>query len=279
MNFRRIELLDKNVINTFLKNNPKYNCDFCFTNIYLLKDYYNTEIFIEDDTLYLRYQINNEYLYFIPLGNVINGIDKLIKYTKINNQELKIINIEENDLQYFNENFKIIHMIDNDDYVYSTYELSHLSGKKFKAKRNLVNSFQKKYTYNVNTISSLSINNINLLNNESFNGEKNAIMLALKNINELNLDGIYITIDDKIVGLTLGTYMNDTFITHFEKVDYTYLGIAQATNYFLANYLLDKVKYINREEDLGIAGIRNAKNSYNPIKKIKSYTGYYKKDY
>lgn len=277
MNFRKIELNDKNLILKYLEKTPKYNCDFCFTNLYLLKDYYNTEICMENNILFLRYLINNEYLYFIPLGNTAEGINKLISYTNLNNEALKIINIEENDLYYFDNSFDVIHIINNDDYLYLADELSHLSGKKFKPKRNLVNSFQKKYDYKVYPLNEININELNILNDENFEGEKEAIILAIQSIDTLNLDGLFIVIENKIVALTIGTYSNDTFITHFEKVDYSYTGIAQAINYLLANYLTGKVKYINREEDLGIEGIKIAKESYNPIDKIKSYTAYYKK--
>lgn len=276
MNFRKIELNDKSIILEYLKISPKFNCDFCYTNLYLLKDYYNTEICIEDNILFLRYFIDNEHLYFIPLGNTSNGIKRLISYTSLCNENLNIINIEENDLSYLDNNFIIKHMINNDDYIYLASDLSHLSGKKYKPKRNLVNSFQKKYDYKVYQINEININDLDILNNENFDGEKDAIILALNNVNSLELDGLYIKIDNKIVAITLGTYSNDTFITHFEKVDYCYTGISQAINYFLANYLLGKVKYINREEDLGIEGIRIAKESYNPINKIKSFTAYYK---
>lgn len=85
--------------------------------------------------------------------------------------------------------------------------------------------------------------------------------------------------NQRIIGLTIGSYEQDTFITHFEKVDYSFNGVAQMINYLLANYVKDKVTYINREEDLGIEGLRKAKLSYNPIEFIKSYTAYYKEDF
>ena len=272
MIFKDIELTDKLIIDKYLNISPKYNCDFCFTNIYLLKDYYNTQICIEDNTLYLRYNIENEYLYFIPLGDVNNGIKKLSMLY----DDLKIINIEIQDLDYFSDDFEIKNMCNNDDYIYLCNDLAHLSGKKYKAKRNLVNSFKKNYEYNVFLIRDINCTDLDILNEESFIGEKKAILTALKHLDELNLDGLCITINNKIVGITIGTYSNDTFITHFEKVDYSYSGIAQAINYFMANYLLNRIKYINREEDLGIEGIRNAKISYNPIKMIKSYTAFKK---
>jgi len=95
-------------------------------------------------------------------------------------------------------------------------------------------------------------------------------------MDKLNLDGLVLKADGKIVALTIGTLEGDTFITHFEKVDYNYSGASQMINFLLANYIKEKATYINREEDLGIEGLRKAKLSYNPIKMIESYTAYYK---
>ena len=115
MQFRSLTIADKEIFEAYKSKSPKNNCDFCFSDLFLWRNYYNTEISINDDILYLRCKINNQYLYFIPLNNTKMGIENLINYTK--DDELIIINIEEQDLKYFDDSFTIKHIIDNDDYV------------------------------------------------------------------------------------------------------------------------------------------------------------------
>ena len=274
MEFRDISLSDKLIFEKYKNKSIKYNCDFCFTDIFLWKEHYQTKIAITDSCLFLRYTVDNDYLYSIPLGDTKRGIEILIE----NINDLKIINIEKQDLHYFNEDFIIHHIRNNDDYLYLSVDLANLSGKNYKSKRNQINSFQSKYQYSVHSIKECNENeDFSLLLTDTFEGEKNAITSALWNMDNLNLDGLVLKIENKIIGLTIGTLDKDTFITHFEKVDYNYTGASQMINYLLANYIKNKATYINREEDLGIEGLRRAKLSYNPIKMIESFTAYYKK--
>lgn len=290
MRFRKLQLSDKNLIEKYMLHSPRELCDYCFADLYLWRDYYHTEIAAETGILYLRYIIDKEPLYFMPLGNIEMGIQNLINYTREQREKLKIINIEEPLLSFFKDNFFRVHTRSNDDYLYSAWQLSLLSGKKYKSKRNFVHSFQNKYTYEVIPITEFDFKEdvcfLDLWSKEnpaedrhSFLGEKEAILQALLHLHDLQLDGLILKADYKIVGLTIGSFGKDTFITHFEKVEYQYSGASQMINYLLANFVKDKVSYINREEDLGIPGLRKAKLSYRPIRLIKSFTAYYQKDY
>lgn len=289
MRFKELQLSDKALIEKFLINNPKELCDYCFADLYLWKDYYHTEIAIEADVLYLRHCIDNEPLYFMPLGHIEKGIQCLIDYTREKKEKLRIINIEEVDLPFFEKFFYRAHTRSNDDYLYSAKELSLLAGKKYKSKRNFVNSFQKKYSYEVKPIDEFNEKeDLELLDFwakaseediHSFSGEKEAIIQALRHFKSLKLTGLVLVVDHRVAGITVGSFGRDTFITHFEKVKYQYAGASQMINYLLANYVKNKASYINREEDLGIPGLRQAKLSYRPIRLIKSFTAYYREDY
>lgn len=290
MKFRNLELKDKIELEKFKNLTPKYNCDFSFTDLYVWNSFYHTEICIEHNTLFLRYTIDKKHLYFMPLGNVEYGISKLIDYTRQTNDSLKIINAEQQDLPTIPKDFYLVHVRQNDDYVYLARDLSELVGKKYKSKRNFVNSFQQNYNYEIKKLEDFDekeemrfLEIWSQYNPEedrhSFLGEKEAIHKSIQNKRHLNLDGLLLKCNSKIIGLTIGSYQNDTFITHFEKVDYSYRGASQMINYLLANQVKDKVTYINREEDLGIEGLRKSKLSYHPIQMIQSYTAYYKPDF
>lgn len=290
MKFRDLKIEDKISLEKYKAITPKYNCDFCFTDLYIWSSYYHTEICIQQNTLFLRYTIDEKHLYFIPLGNVEYGITELIRYTRQQMEPLRIINLEQQDLPTIPKDFYLVHIRKNDDYVYLSKDLSELTGKKYKSKRNFVNSFQQSYTYEVKKLEDFDekeemrfLEIWSQYNPEedrhSFLGEKEAIHKSIQNKKHLNLDGLLLKCNSKIIGLTIGSYQKDTFITHFEKVDYSYRGASQMINYLLANHVKDRVTYINREEDLGIEGLRTSKLSYHPIQLIQSYTAYYKPDF
>ena len=86
------------------------------------------------------------------------------------------------------------------------------------------------------------------------------------NYHELGLKGGILRVDGKIVAVSIGERLNsETFVVHIEKADTSYRGTYTAMcNEFVKHFATD-VKYINREEDLGIEGLRKSKKSYNPV--------------
>ena len=112
--------------------------------------------------------------------------------------------------------------------------------------------------------------------------EKSAITKAIKNLDALSLDGIIIKVDGEGAALTLGNiFYSDTFDVQFEKALSKYERGYAIVNYEFARYLRDKypnLKYLNREEDMGIEGLRRAKQSYRPVKLIRKWWAHLKAD-
>ena len=98
--------------------------------------------------------------------------------------------------------------------------------------------------------------------------EQAAISKALHCFCQLELDGIALKVDGRIVAMTLASRMSpDTFDVHFEKAETEVDGAYAAVNCEFARYLREKypdVKFLNREDDMGIEGLRKAKESYYP---------------
>ena len=95
--------------------------------------------------------------------------------------------------------------------------------------------------------------------------EKKAILYSMENFFELKLSGISMLIDDKIEAIAVYENMNpDTAIVHYEKGSPDYDGIYKAINQETAKILQNDVKFVNRESDMGISGLRKAKMSYRP---------------
>lgn len=287
MKFKNIDIESRNIINKYLTKENRISCAYCFTDIFIWKDKYHTQYCIEDDCLYLR-QYDDEsdlYYYYIPMNskNLQDGINSIIIDSIENKYKFCFGNIEEKYINIFKEEYKDIFSVklvrDFSDYIYNASDLINLSGKKFHKKKNLFNKFMREYEgrYEYRNITSKDINDILAFNkiwceknvskdSDDMAAETRAITLALKNFEKLELKGGMLLVDGKIIAYTLGSKNNDdTFVVQIEKALVEYSGAYQVINNLFAKNNLEGYKYINREEDLGLEGLRKAKLSYNPV--------------
>jgi hypothetical protein len=178
----------------------------------------------------------------------------------------------------------------NFDYVYLARDLIKLKGKKFRQKRNHINKFIKSYEYQYEEMSDNNlkeclktelkwVSNQGNGEDESILEEKQAIGEAINNFHLLKLTGGVIRINGKVRAFALGELLNpDMAVIHIEKANTDYDGSFNMINQMFAYHAWSHVTYINREEDMGILGLRKAKESYNPVKMVKKYTGFYSEE-
>jgi hypothetical protein len=166
------------------------------------------------------------------------------------------------------------------DYIYSVEKLSTLKGSKLHGKRNHINNFIKNhpdYVYEDitqdNIASCLAIAKKwqkehdelapELADEHAYEYDK--IKLALEHMKELNMIGGIIYIDNTPIAFTLGEELtSDTFDVHFEKADDSIQGAYPMINKEFVSRRLQNYTYVNREEDMGLPGLRKSKMSYYP---------------
>ena len=177
---------------------------------------------------------------------------------------------------------------DDYDYIYLASELAKLSGNKFHKKKNHLNQFTKKYD------TRYKLENISVFNaDEALKAARNwciqsgcgevldlcheyhGIMEILTNwdiYEARGLMGTVVWVDDTPVALSFGELIpNDTFLVHIEKADSQIQGAYTMINHALASRVEPQCMYINREQDMGIEGIRKAKQSYHPHHLVAKY--------
>lgn len=171
----------------------------------------------------------------------------------------------------------------NFDYLYSRKNLAELPGKKYHKKRNLVNAFVNAYQCEKRILTSeLVADAIEVLNHwkasKEIDGDFAAAQEALELFELLNMEGAIYYVDAKPVGWCLGEFLarGRMFAVHFEKAIESYKGIYQYINQTFAAELPEACRYINREQDLGDAGLRQAKMSYRPSGFVRKYVGHRK---
>ncbi len=174
------------------------------------------------------------------------------------------------------------------DYIYHVEDLATLKGKKFQAKRNFVNRFHKLHPQcRTVPITEQNRPQVEALLHEwytrrleeepegDFHMEKVAIFKALKHMDQLCMEGIALEENGKLLAMAMGSALReDTFDIHFEKALDAGDGAYNAVNQAFAAYLQEKypaLRYLNREDDLGLEGLRQAKLSYHPVKLVEKY--------
>ena len=287
--FKDIELQDKELITSFTLNSPRRNCDLSFSNLCSWRFLYNTKFAIMDGFLLLKFWADGELVYMMPIGNgdLNKVLDALIEDANREGEPFCLLGICSgmcSELETFMPGrFQFTADRDYADYVYLRSDLATLSGKKFQAKRNHINKFKKTYNYEYTPIAAdrirecldleaewCKVNNCD--QHEGTGNERRALIYALHNFDALGLTGGILHVEGKIAAFTFGMPINqDTFGVHVEKADTRIDGAYAMINYEFANHIPEQYIYINREEDLGIEGLRKAKLSYQPAIILEKY--------
>lgn len=166
--------------------------------------------------------------------------------------------------------------VDDEDYIYETEKLISLSGKKYHSKRNFVNRFEANYSYEYMPLTGENVLECLPALEEWFArhhekmlfyfDEQEAILELLHNFDALGLKGAAIKIDGKIRAMTIGEFLPpDTAHIIIEKADIDYPGLYAVINQKFLEREWAGTRLVNREEDMGVEGLRKAKQSYHPV--------------
>lgn len=281
MNWKRLLTESRAEINEFLENRFETS-DLNFTNFYLWSFSENIEYAIQDDVLYIRGYYEGKEYYFAPISRERNQ-KKIIDAVKwIKNKNGKLVFIPEEYAQFLEGDFELKEERDSFDYIYSREDLAFLKGRKFSSKKNKVNKFIKTYEYTYEKISDINIEEVRAFQQKwSENRKEDKIILSetlgiegvLNNYEKLKLRGGVLKVDNRIVAYAIGEKLTENMgVVHIEKGDFEYMGSYQMINMLLAREEFPDVEFLNREDDFGSLGLREAKLSYQPIKFLKKYS-------
>jgi len=290
--FKDIEIEDKAIFDHYIGKQLHQNSEFNFTNFFIWRYHYKLSFTIYKDHLCLIGQYRNEFpIIFPPLGSQEVGFDdafmKLVDYFKYKGFPVIVKGITDPIKEVMDQVLPNVFRYKNDrdmyDYVYLSDDLINLRGRKFQKKRNHINKFKKRYEYKYEPVTSHNLEEcliaemewaLSRPNDSGINEEKVAIVEALRNMEALGIKGGALRVNDRIQAFSLGEELNpEMAVIHIEKANIDYDGSYAMINQQFAKHCWSDYKYINREEDMGLPGLRKAKKSYNPTKMIKKYTG------
>lgn len=287
--FKDVTLEDRELITRYTLDSPRRNCDLSFSNLCSWRFLYNTKFAVIDGFLLLKFWADGELVYMMPIGtgDLKKALEALMADARREGQPFCLLGICEgmcSELEAIMPGrFRFTADRDYADYLYLRSDLATLAGKKLQAKRNHVNKFRRTYHYEYTSITPDRIAECLELEarwcranhceqHEGTGNERRALVYALHHFEELGLTGGILHVDGRIAAFTFGMPINrDTFGIHVEKADTEIDGAYAMINYEFANHIPEQYLYINREEDLGIEGLRRAKLSYQPAVILEKY--------
>lgn len=296
LNFKVPEIEDKEWACECLSHVHSMNCEYTFGNLFLWRAAYKINIAKYDGFLICRWHMNNDYLYSLPLGegNFKEAINEIIENAKSLGAKPQIYGVTESYKAVLDSDFedKFTYNYDsgNYDYIYNVEDLANLSGKKYHSKRNHITNFKKNNPdWSFEIINSDNIeeciklhtewiyNKDDESSDEDYSLEFEAVLNGFENYDKIGFLGALIRVEGKPIAYTYGEALSPyCFVTHFEKAPADMQGAYAVINQEFAKLLLERgYKFVNREEDLGIEGLRKAKQSYKPAVRLKKGVAVY----
>ena len=273
--FKTVTLCDKHWIDEIVMAEGSRSADYNFGNIYIWDNRYKQLVARSDGRMLtkLRYAGKPTFVFPIGTGPLRPAIEALREYARAHGYEpfcLRGITEEHRALleQEYPGCFAYSEDTDNADYIYEAEKLATYSGSFVPLTRELIPGC-------LDMLDVWSEENAERLD-KSIVYEHTAIVRAFAAFEKLGLEGGVLYANDRIVGFTLGELAcEDTFDVHFEKAEGALNGAYPMTCRELTRMLMAKypsLRYINREDDMGIEALRRSKESYKPAYLLKKYT-------
>lgn len=285
-NLLPLDISSAELVNRYLAEFPPLVSELTFTNLFAwrqtrpvwLSEFDNTLTFLiktdicrDDET--------------IIIGSPAGELSLAEVFDRLGEKTIGAIRVPADDTRNLSlESFTSNPDRDNFDYIYNVRDLAELKGRKYAKKRSHIKQCLKNHKSSFELITEQNLEECReLMNrwclnrecelNPSLCGESRAITTALDLFNDFNLLGGAVRIDGLIQAFAIGESLNQsTAVWHFEKALPGINGLGQLINKWFARECLSDFEFVNREQDMGIPGLRQAKESYYPDHLIEKVT-------
>lgn len=277
------------IIQPILSGNDTNSFSAAFGSYFLWAHEHKTLMAVKNNLVLIKYNFEIPEYEFSKGSADDKTLSETIRYLfedsrSSGNSEFKFRRLLKHEAQKLSElfpnKFEFLSSRNDFEYVYNMSDMANLKGKKYHSKRNHISKFSKLYDWEYSPLNP-KYNQEYIVFFESWfklkpdanPGEMFAIQKALRHFDELGMEGGTVSIDNKIVACTIGERVSEnTFTVHFEKALPEFAEAYTVINNQFCKQISDRYKYVNREEDLGIEGLRKAKLSYHPCELIEKYT-------
>lgn len=284
IDFKPVSFDDRELYEHYIMDENERGCEFTFANLYMWGQQ-NITVLHNHIVLFSWFNNRNVYPYPIGKGNKKVVLDAIIEDAKERKIPCQITGLGATAKQTLEElypgKFRFYCNRDAFDYVYAIDDLADLNGRKYHGKRNHYNRFRNNLpNYTVEPIRKDNLPRVRQMidkwyavrlqkkPDDDYHMEQIALEKALGYYRELGMEGLMLLNGEDILAVTLGSRMSvNSFDVHFEKARQDVEGAYTAINCEFARYIRNKypqIKFLNREEDMGLEGLRKSKLSYHP---------------
>lgn len=286
--FKPLGLEDRDLLQRLLWDYQPETSELTFTNLFIWREFYHFSWCLEHDWLLIVSDAPGGSWALPPIGPPPRAAvcRKLLEWPGIN--WTAVPSIDRADDRLLTElaqaaGFLIEPRRDHFDYVYRSADLIQLPGAKYQAKRNHIHQFQHSYPISYESLQEKHLAACLDLAAEwctlkscaedlGLQGEWDAVRAGLSNFQALSLVGGVLLVEDRVAAFAVGELLNqDTAVVHLEKADPTIPGIYAVINQEFCRSSWSKAPLINREQDLGLPGLRMAKMSYHPQRLVEKF--------
>ena len=284
LSFHQLTLSDREAMQAMMLHAGRRNCNYTFANLVGWQFWYYTEVCVLENAVVLRYTFDGQRAYMVCTAEELS-LELTEALLDDSNGDLTLIGLEDSQVPQLQTSHSIsVEPVRNQyDYIYRRTDLAELHGSHLNAKRNHIHRFRAAhpdFEYRPLTPDLFDEcrrltaiwqeeknenHNENQNENETIDAEHRVMETIFSNWEALGMIGGSIFIDGQMVAFTYGTAVtNDTFDVCVEKADRHIEGAFAIINQQFAEHLPEQFVYLNREEDMGIPGLRKAKLSYHP---------------
>ncbi|MGA1821493.1 MAG: DUF2156 domain-containing protein [Thermoplasmatota archaeon] len=278
--YRQVEIDDKDLFMDHFSRYPPVHSDYTFSTMICWSDYMEYFYKFMDDSLLIMTRCGDEMFFRPPHGprNREAALKIMDLSTEMNSAT--VFSVADPIMkQWLAEEFPDLNFEPHReyfDYVYLADDLASLPGKKYLKIRNYLNKFQKTYPHTVEEISKDDFSEVvdfmerwceqrGCEEEPLLQSENIAMKKAIDLFFDLDLKGIVLRIGGEIEAVSIYEEMDrNTAVIHYEKANQDVRGLYQAINKEAARILAKKYRFINRESDMGLEGLRLAKEKYRP---------------
>ena len=296
IDFKKLDPANKAAYDQYLLHCGQRGCEYNFANLYLWGR--QRAAFLGENLVFFS-QFNQRSVYLFPLcrGDLKQVLDAIIHDAHARGIPCRLTSLTHEDCDkleaLYPGQFRIHHDRSTFDYLYSIDELATLKGKKFQKKRNHLNKFKLLHPkYRLEPITEENTPAVSALLDKwyadrlaadptaDFQMEQAAIYRALRHREALGMEGLALWDKEQLLAIAMGSPLSEnTFDVQFEKAidESAYVAICSG----FAAHLQEKyphLQYLNREDDLGIEGLRKSKLAYNPVLLIEKHWACLKED-
>ena len=282
--FKPLEISQKEEYSALLAMANKEGCEYSFVNLYLWGRQKAAKV---GNDLVIFSQYNRKTVYLFPAGpdDKQKTLEAIFADARKRGIPCRLSGLNQEDYalleRLYPGKFSIHFDRDSFDYVYKIQDLAELPGRKYQKKRNHLNRFRAEHpNHRLEPMTAENLPLVQALTDRwyearlaedpmgDFQLERAALERTFRHFAQLGMEGLLLWDGDQLLAIAMGSFLKeDTFDIHFEKALERNDGTYAAINQGFAAWLREKypqLLYLNREDDMGIEGLRRAKESYNP---------------